>query len=277
MLTETLEIIDRGYYSRNGARVDLKLGKEEMKRAVVYLPDRVEEIFNTSLPMQGTVGYTTGCVNMDSYECAAKLENKFRKVGDDGRIAVLNFASSIHPGGGVRRGARAQEEGLCRHSTLLISLEGKEAEPYYIYNRGCSRNACTNAMIFTPEVEIIRNSQGELLEETRLVSVVTCAAPVFTPMPEAEKRAYYQRFYQSILRLLKVLASCGYRVLVLGAWGCGVFGNDPGMVSDLFRSALEYIDADGTRLGDHFTHVEFAVLDRSSSQANYREFFRNFG
>lgn len=108
-------------------------------------------------------------------ECAARLhtEDPARK------IAVLNFASASHPGGGVVRGANAQEECLCRCTTLYPALTGENAAPFYRLSRGNSLH--TDACLYTPGVVAIKTdtSLPELMprEEWLSFDVVSCSAP----------------------------------------------------------------------------------------------------
>ena len=135
----------------------------------------------------------------------------------------------------------------------------------------------SDAMIFTPEVEIIRDENGALLSETSIVSVLTCAAPMITAGREGmTEEAYREMFYQRIMGMLKCAAYLGYKVLILGAWGCGAFGNDAAMVSNLFYKALKEFHFNGMSVKDFFRRIDFAVLDRSQEQYNFKEFARNF-
>lgn len=209
--------------------------------------------------------------------------NQSDRAAKGEQIAVLNFANPIHPGGGVKRGAKAQEEDLCRRSSLLLSLESKAAKPYYEYNMNCDRYLSSEAIIISPNVEIIKDENYIPLSKSVLVDVITCAAPIFslhalpsnTESQEMHKQ-YYQIFYQRIYRMLKCCAYFGYQNLVLGAWGCGAFGNDAMVVSQLFHQALEIREPTGIAMKDHFSTIDFAVLGRTGLY-NYNQFSRVFG
>ena len=82
--------------------------------------------------------------------------------------------------------------------------------------------------------------------------------------------------YDRITGMLKVAAYLGYKYLILGAFGCGAFGNDARVVSDLFYKALNEFNFDGMRESDMFSRIDFAVLSRSADQYNFKEFSRNF-
>ena len=262
ILEETLAICSRGYYGVNGNRADCKLSKLQMPQAEVILPE--DDIPSIE---QFTKGFTTEyrCEYSDSFGAARKLAEEGKEC-----ILVLNFANASHPGGGVRNGAVAQEEDLCRKSSLLFSLESMQARRFYNYNWKQMTNLGTNAVIITPRVEIIRDDDNNLLEESVVVAVMTCAAPnIRDGIADMTQQQYEDMVYSRIMRMLLVAASRGYNNLVLGAWGCGAFGNDPKIMSDLFKKAAR--ETDGL-----FETMEFAIVRNDEKPENYNEFSRNF-
>lgn len=280
MLNETLQILEQGYYIKDGKKIRLKLSKREMEEIHVYLPDGVRKYsnrkdFNPPYVM-GRCGY--GCENMDSFSLAReRVTHTYLYDKDIPKILVLNLANPVNPGGGVRRGARAQEEDLCRCSSLLLSLECRHARKYYDYNKSLHSYMGSDALMITPQVEIIRDEKGELLDETVVVSVVTCAAPMVSRGKEGMSDAEYeQMMFDRITGMLKCVAYRGYKNLVLGAWGCGAFGNDAAVISDLFYKALKELNYNGHSQKDLFRRIDFAVLDRTKEQYNFKEFCRNF-
>ena len=279
-LNETLEILDRGQYCVNGKPVRLKLTGEKMREARVYLPDEVKRIAAEAvLPAATGWNCEYSCVNMDSFSSAARLNKEDGKAHGENStpVLVLNFANPVNIGGGVRVGAKAQEEDLCRKSSLLLSLEGGEAAAYYTYNRNLDTYMGSDALIISPWVEILRDADGALLEETETVAVLTCAAPMITRGMEGLSPAQYRdMLYGRIRGMLACAARSGYDTLVLGAWGCGAFGNDAALMSDLFRRVLEDMRESAPGNGDPFRRIEFAVLSRSATQYNFKEFARNF-
>lgn len=281
MLQDTLKILEKGYYKVKGKIVPLALSDKEMREAYVLLPNEAEAIFSRAdFPKVFATGRCRyDCVNMDSFSAAKRMlgteyNSKTKKTEP---ILVLNMANPVHPGGGVRHGAKAQEEDLCRKSSLLLSLESRAAAKYYEYNRNLHTNMGSDAMIFTPKVEIIRDENGHLLEKTEIVSVLTCAAPMVRRAKEGmTEREYRQMVFHRITGMLICAAYFGYEKLVLGAWGCGAFGNDARMMSDLFYKALKQLDFHGLKEKDLFQDISFAVLDRMPEQYNFKEFSRNF-
>ncbi len=162
---------------------------------------------------------------------------------------VLNFANGIHPGGGFLSGARAQEENLCRSSALYATLEG---DPMYEHHKGRTQPDSTDWCILSPDVPVFRTDDGLPLHQPWCTSFITCAAPVATRIGQERSAELLEA---RIHRVLSVAQSYGFRTLVLGAWGCGAFGNDPHRTAMSFRSALES-SFDGV-----FEHIVFAISD----------------
>lgn len=283
ILNHTLEILEKGFYfTESGKKVSLQLTPQQMKECTVYFPEKIHKLGKD--PKASHVYFLgdvyVGCENADSFSVArVQATDTSVCMSDDyeKRVLVLNFANPVHPGGGVRRGARAQEEGLCRMSSLLHSLEGRRARKYYDYNKALHSYLGSDAMIYTPNVEIIKDEKGNLLDETTIVSVLTCAAPMLCHGMDGMTQDEYEHLMSKrITGILNVAASLGYKKLVLGAFGCGAFGNDARIVSDLFYRALKEFDYDGMAAKDMFRCIDFAVLDHTKDQYNFKEFSRNF-
>lgn len=275
MFEDTMQILKQGFYEKNGSKIALKLSAADMQNIQVCLPDDVKAICDNTdfMPTAAeNVSCVHSCENIDSYALARK-----RVAEGISKVLVLNLASPVHPGGGVRRGARAQEEDLCRKSSLLLSLESKTASKYYDYNKSLHTFMGSDALMLTPQVEIIKDENGVLLDNTVVVSVLTCAAPKVSGGKEGmSETAYRQLVYNRIVGMLKAAAFFGYRHLILGAWGCGAYGNDASVISDLFRRALNELDYNGFKEKDLFRRIDFAVLDRTPAQFNYKQFEWNF-
>lgn len=275
MLNDTLKILEAGFYKKSKKKINLKLSKEEMHESIVLLPEDVKNICdNPTIEKIFVMGRTGSfCVNEDSYTTAIKIKNNH----PDEKVLVLNFANPVHPGGGVRNGARAQEEDLCRKSSLLLSLEDNNSKKYYTYNSKLNSNWGSDAIIMNPNVEIIKDSKGDLLDESTVVSVMTCAAPVVGRMFDKKMQAEYEELlYNRITGMLKVAANYGYKYLVLGAWGCGAFGNDAEMMAKIFYKALKEIKYNGLSHTSLFRQIYFAVLDNSADKYNFNSFFKYF-
>jgi uncharacterized protein (TIGR02452 family) len=189
-----------------------------------------------------------------------------------GSVAVLVFASARNPGGGYVNGAKAQEEAICRASALHPCL--LRVPEFYAAHRASSDLFYSDRVIHSPAVPVFRTADAALLECWYPVGFLTCPAPNTgvvarrEPGRLAEVPALLER---RAGRVLEVAVAHGYRQLVLGAWGCGVFGNDPEAVAGAFRRLLT---RDG-RFAGHFERVVFAVLggERSGARAAFARAF----
>ncbi|MDK1342430.1 TIGR02452 family protein [Streptomyces sp. 378] len=185
-----------------------------------------------------------------------------RRLG--GQVAVLNFASARNPGGGYLNGAQAQEEALCRASALHTCL--LEARAFYDHHRAHRDPFYTDRVIHSPGVPVFRDDRGDLLAEPYTAGFLTSPAPNAGVVKRTapERAAELPRALAARAeRVLETAAAHGYRRLVLGAWGCGVFGNDPTQVAQAFRALL----VPGSRFARTFEHLVFGVLDRTRDRA----------
>ena len=151
---------------------------------------------------------------------------------------VLNFANPYEPGGGVTRGARAQEEDICRRSTLYASIASPAAKAYYQENSATDSRLFTHNAILSPHVLVFRDADGSFLQKPFEIAVLTMAAPYAPGLFGVTQEELRATIKTRVLGLLHLAASSGYTRVVLGAWGCGAFGNDPNLVSTVFREAL---------------------------------------
>ncbi len=240
-----------GYRTRSGRQVSLAAGLAEAKAGTrIYGPNPVIPDGESVRGSRRTVFEVTG----ESSTVAAR-----RLAGEPalGPVAVLNFASARNPGGGYVRGAKAQEEALCRASALYETL--LEAPEYYQVHRAGRSTFYTDRVIHSPGVPVFRDDRGELLETPFRAGFLTSPAPNAGTIRRQEPeraREIPAALTRRAGRVLEVAALHGYGALVLGAWGCGVFRNDPEVVAQAFRRGLT------GRFAGTFEHVVFAVLDR---------------
>ncbi len=207
------------------------------------------------------------------------------------RTAVLNFANPIEPGGGVKRGANAQEEYLCRASNLYFCLSDERVRPFYEAHRAQVQGdfavkalLATDAVIYTPGVTFFREDVGYLpgdaenrarqvyTEDWAQVDVLTCAAPYFrSSLYRLPREELYPLFVRRIRQIFEVAVDNGVQALVLGAFGCGAFCNDAHMVAEAFREVLLE-----PRYRHAFERVLFAVRRSGQSCENIEAFSRCF-
>lgn len=186
--------------------------------------------------------------------------------------ACLNFASAKHPGGGFLSGAEAQEEALARSSGLYACLR---AEPdFYAFHHARRDLLYSDHMIYSPGVPVFRDDAGDLLEDPYDVAFLTSAAPNRGAIQDPVEAGRVPAVLRT--RVAKVLALAhanGHRQLVLGAWGCGVFGNDPAEVAGTFATHL----LDDGQFAGRFEHIVFAVYDRAPGEPRLAAFREVFG
>lgn len=275
ILNDTLRIIEDGYYTKDKQLIMLKYSTEESQESIVILPDEVKQIYNKCFDKGNKYSSdcNSKCFNLDSFSLGIKTQKDY----NSNRVLVLNFANPINPGGGVRIGAKAQEEDLCRRSTLLYALESKAASKYYNYNKSRRNLNKSNTIMLHPNVEVFKNEAGILLEKPEQIAVVTCAAPIATSFKDLESKKQYEKiFYLRILSLLICAAFYEYDYLILGAWGCGAFCNDPKTVAELFRKAIYDESINGFKICKNFKRIDFAVLSTHKNNYNFDTFDTTF-
>lgn len=235
-------IRDGGYHSSSGEWVDWRALVEAAVGAKVSLPpDGALPVPPARAPddMRVTVANDT------------TLHAARRLIDLGYRPLALNFANGIEPGGGFVSGAGAQEETLCRSSALYATLEG---DAMYAHHRARPRPDSTAWAILSPDVPVFRTDAGDALEQPWPLSVITCAAPYAPRVGQPESG---DLLAARIHRVLAIARAYGYDALVLGAWGCGAFGNDVERTAADFKAALQG-EFEGA-----FREVVFAIADWS--------------
>ena len=215
-----------------------------------------------------------------TFEAAMEIH----RLHSDYKIAVLNFASATTPGGGVTKGSSAQEESLCRCSTLYSALTSQALwNQYYSVNRAARNPLYTDALIYTPGVVICKTDEDypeRMPEEDWVeVDVITCAAPNLRRMPGNQynldksspvvvsPEELLQIHVKRARHILSVAANKRVDALVLGAFGCGAFQNDPAVVAEAYRDVLGDMKS-------YFRYVEFAIYCRPKETGNFEKFSR---
>jgi uncharacterized protein (TIGR02452 family) len=285
---QTVTVLDRGSYAApSGRTVDIA---EHLTRAVtatrLYRPAELDALLAGLPPAAGAE--TRIEVTEETTLAAAR---RLARAGRD-EIGCLNFASAKNPGGGFLNGAHAQEEGLARSSGLYASL--RAAPEFYDVHRARGDLLYSDHMIYSPGVPVFRDDAGVLLENPYRAAFLTSPAPNRGAIRDPAVAARIPEVLRS--RAAKVLAMAydnGHRRLVLGAWGCGVFRNDPAEVAAAFAAALRDSGrgdgsdgGHGDRPGDgpgsglfagRFDHVVFAVWDTAPGAPRHAAFQRILG
>lgn len=212
-----------------------------------------------------------------SFQAAMRLH----KDNQDAKIAVMNFANAFHAGGGVAKGASAQEECLCRTSTLYPLLyRNTLRNSFYKHHHDLNTPKASDSLVYTEGVIICKTDEDVPKrmpkEDWVTVDVITIAAPDLrdksnkyapvvnggTYMNNAELFGYHVK---RAIHMLTCAASKGADILVLGAFGCGAFRNDPEVVARAYKTALE-------EFPKVFKKIEFAVYCPPGGSRNFDVF-----
>lgn len=242
---ETVAIAESGTYAApSGRTVDISRAVAAAKSGTrLYQPGMVprrDPIPGSGPPEIQVSGETTG--------------EACRRLAEDGvPVVALNFASAKNPGGGFLRGTKAQEEDLARCSALHACL--LQAPDYYSVNRACGTALYTDHIVYSPDVPFFRGEDMALLERPFPVSVITAPAPNAGEARESRGEVL-DALRRRAAAVLDVAAAERHGTLVLGAWGCGVFRNDPSDVARTFCGLLRSPGYAGL-----FSRVLFAVYD----------------
>lgn len=176
-------------------------------------------------------------------------------------LVLLNFASGRHVGGGFLRGSKAQEEDLCRCSGLYNCLLTQPE--YYRVNQEGDRYF-SDYVIYSPNVPWFRKNSNEMPGEIFLASVITSPAPNTSKLKNKEGIEEVLRRRAGII--LAIARDNKHRNLLLGAWGCGVYGNSPALVASIFKEWLH------DQRFSSFDTVTFAVYCPGSDKSTFNTF-----
>lgn len=202
-----------------------------------------------------------------TFEAVKNLKNDYQGA----KIGVLNFASARNVGGGVVRGAEAQEECLCRCSTLYPCLDTEYLfENYYQMHRNLKELTYTDACIYTPDITVIKTDTKypENMPENEWynVDVLTCPAPNVSTIriSDMELLKIHRRRGRHII---SIAVENNIDVLVLGAFGCGAFRNNPELVAKAYKEIIPQFTG-------YFKEIRFAVYCSPRNTRNYEVFRR---
>ena len=217
-----------------------------------------------------------------SYQAAMRLH----KDNPGAKIAVMNFANAFHAGGGVTKGSGAQEECLCRTSTLYPLLYRRTLrDTFYKHHHDLNTSKASDSLVYTEGVIICKTDEDlpkrMPKEDWVTVDVITIAAPDLrdksnihaplvnggTYMNDAELFGYHVK---RAMHMLTCAAAKGADILVLGAFGCGAFQNNPEVVARAYKTVLR-------EFPKVFKQIEFAIYRPASGSRNYDVFSKVLG
>lgn len=233
---------------------------KEIATTKLYKEDYILDVAN------GNKAGNISVVNGRTFKVAKNYEN----------VAVLNFASATNPGGGVLRGSNAQEECLCRCSTLYPCLENRKfSEDFYLFHKKRHDTMYTDRILYTKDVVVFKDDirEPKMLPEDEWysVDVITCAAPNLREIKNVNQNELLKLFKSRIQRILWTAIENEVDNIVLGAFGCGAFRNPPYLVARAFKEEVEKVKG-------CFDNIVFATLvtPGTGGDENYNTFKRVF-
>ncbi len=265
---ETLAILQNGSYQASDSHT-ISIADAlatSCQNTLLYEPEDYSELLSKAEASTKVAATSINVSNRTTLAAARSLVERFPN------IACLNFASAKNPGGGFLGGSQAQEESLARASGLYAALQTQPA--FYDYHRRLRTALYSDHVIFSPAVPVFRDDDDRLIAAPWQTAFLTAAAPNAGAVQQNEpqqRNRVAPTLEQRARMVLAVAATHGCAALVLGAWGCGVFRNDPTTVAVIFARILAE-----PPFAQRFEHVEFAVLDNSADQNTFRAFQKAF-
>ncbi|MCQ2417798.1 MAG: TIGR02452 family protein [Oscillospiraceae bacterium] len=260
------------------------MDNEELSAAVRDAQNNTEVFFEDDYPGFSSFRIKKTSISVSkerSFQAAIRLSEEYPKA----KIAVLNFANAFCPGGGVKDGSGAQEESLCRISTLYPVLWRKTLrDTFYQHHVLMNNPKASDALIYSEGIVICKTDDAfpERMprEDWKVVDVITMAAPDLrhkgnkfaslvgagAVMNSAELFGYHVK---RAIHMLTVAAAKKVDILVLGAFGCGAFNNSPVVVAEAYQTALNIFP-------NMFDHIQFAVYCTPADIKNFETFSRTF-
>lgn len=246
---ETLQIIETGHI--NVTHEDGQTKTYNISRKIKRSKSRTITYDPGSLPLEFDDKYDTpcniSCIKSTTLAAARSLISSGSKIG------ILNFASAKNPGGGFLKGSSAQEESIARSSSLYECI--RHSPMYHANIQNNNRCLYNHHMIYSPSVPVFRDDDNNLIEPY-YVSVLSVPAVNTNQalIKGVDRQSIDRVMNERIDNLLSVASKHGIETLILGAWGCGVFGGDFNTISRQFMHFLK------GKYSRSFKTVIFALL-----------------
>jgi len=189
---------------------------------------------------------------------------------DGSQVGVLNFASAYNPGGGFINGSMAQEEALAYASDLYYQQQDSQ---FYEINKKEKSKCYTDTANYS-QVTFFRDSNFNFVRTPYVVNIVTCPAVNMTALQNkgADLDVAEKVMYERMRKVLCLFAEKGCSTIILGAWGCGIFGNDSKTIANNWYKLLR---EEGYK--KYFKQIIFSVLDtgRGSTYAIFKDMVKS--
>lgn len=257
---ENLKIMKIGYYKKYDILQDVATSTMDAK---FYSEEVLDEIVLKQTSIEGDKNIVTVTQN-DVVKELMTLKEKYPTE----KIAVLNCASARNAGGGFLNGSLSQEEALAYASTMFGVL--KDRKDFYKNPKHLRNGLYSHSMIYAPNVVFIRD-ENHVLVEPYLVDMIVSTAVNLGDLKEKglaeEVKQANQVMRERIERIVALAKENKVEVLVLGAFGCGVFKNNPYVVSNIFKEVLNM-----PAYRSAFKEVVFPIYDSNKDTSTYQIF-----
>jgi len=265
---DTLQLLKKGFYkTANGQRIDIQAAQAYTEsHTISYSPEMGDRLIVAAKKFPKLVDKPQAEVTGETTMNAVR---RLLAEGHD-RLVYLNFASAKNAGGGFLGGSQAQEESIARATGLYPCLV--QCTDYYETNKRSRSSFYTDYMIYAPEVPILKDENGNTLSELLKAAVITAPAVNTGVVKQREPQRLQEVETVMKRRIKKVLAIAlehQHSTIILGAWGCGVFQNDPQQVAKWFREVLT------ENFASCFKHITFAIY--ANSERFIQPFQQEFG
>lgn len=244
-----LGITRDGSYECNGEVIQIpKCGK-----STYYKFDELKNLSDVSINKKSINNQNIEFMPVSTVDAILTSSSKHKDIG------VLNFASAFSPGGGFINGAMAQEESLCYASNLYDQL--KDSKMYRDNKRWAAPNGLLNDSMIISDAVFFRNGKNEFVRKPAKVKVITSAACNVSHIMRDGDYDLLQKvgavMTHRMEEIIKMFIRENCKTVILGAFGCGVFGNDTAFIANTWKTLLE-------QYGGHFDTVIFAILDNKN-------------
>lgn len=267
---ETLSILDKGnYLAPNGSVVSIKDAFDAaISGSILYTPKETND-FTKQISTAGSIIPSIEVTNETTLHAAKRLLDSGAE-----KVIALNFASARHAGGGFINGAMAQEESIAYSSGLYPAIN--QMKEMYDHNNNQRTGLYSDYMIYSPNIPVFRNDKYQLIDDPYCLSVITSPAVNAGIVRERESEPAINQIaftmQRRIEKILSIAVLNSYDTIVLGAFGCGVFKNNPKDVAKWFKKAIEM----NPKLKNQFKKIVFAVLDTTPGKQTYYSFLNTF-
>lgn len=254
---QTLKELDQGYYlDSHGRTISIKEAvQQSVESSHLLLRADLESLLVSRKRQRSSYDITVA--RNSTLQCLIEVHSDAKK------IALLNFASAKNPGGGFMGGSQAQEESLARSSSLYPALTRNKQ--FYDTNRAATDTFYRDNLIYSPQVVFFKNDEGLCLDHFIKADVITAPA-VNKGALQFINREVQKEIDDTMKRRMRYVLAVSEKndvdLLILGAWGCGVFKNDPQDIANNFCSVLK------EEPKFDIPKLVFAILDRDGKAFN---------